>query len=192
MNVSRRSVGLGYGNESNVYTDGDGSDSNEDLRWVLYLTMIFGAIEVIIIYGKYDFLNVFFLVIMCSWLFWRVCCQSICSTTSIRCISGSLWLCWVSAKSLMYCGSLCMPAKPGIHQPWVTTPQGKSGTFALSSFSRYAWLCLKCLWGTFCLSTETPVRIRNTPLMCWVCWRLCWVPISQTPLRGVLITVWSE
>ncbi len=59
MNVSRRSVGGGYGNESNVYTDGEGSDSNEDLRWVLYLTIIFGAIEVIIIYGKYDFLNVF-------------------------------------------------------------------------------------------------------------------------------------
>ena len=60
MNVSRRSVGGGYGNDSNVYTDGDGSDSNEDLKWVLYLTMIFGAIEIIIIYGKYDFLNVHF------------------------------------------------------------------------------------------------------------------------------------
>ncbi len=59
MNVSRRLVGGGYGNESKFYTDGDGSDSNEDLRWVLYLTIIFGAIEVIIIYGKYDFLNVF-------------------------------------------------------------------------------------------------------------------------------------
>jgi hypothetical protein len=64
MNVSRRSVGGGYGNESNVYSDGDGSDSNEDLRWVLYLTLIFLAIEVIIIYGKYDFLNVSFFPIL--------------------------------------------------------------------------------------------------------------------------------
>lgn len=52
-----------YGYDSNAYTDGDGSDSNEDLRWVLYLTLIFGAIEIIIIYGKYDFLNVFIIVI---------------------------------------------------------------------------------------------------------------------------------
>lgn len=57
MNVSRRSVGGGYGYES-TYTDGDGSESNEDLRWVFYLTVIFGAMEIIIIYGKYDFLNV--------------------------------------------------------------------------------------------------------------------------------------
>lgn len=70
MNVSRRSMPA-YGYESNVYTDGDGSDSNEDLRWVLYLTLVFGAIEVIIIYGKYDFLNVLFVVILahCSDLF---------------------------------------------------------------------------------------------------------------------------
>lgn len=75
MNVSRRSVSPtnanqlgygeaysrspGYGYESNVYqSEGDYSESNEDLRWVLYLTLIFGAMEVIIIYGKYDFLNV--------------------------------------------------------------------------------------------------------------------------------------
>ncbi len=71
MNVSRRSVGNGYGNDSNVYTDGDGSDSNDDLRWVLYLTMIYGAIEVIVIYGKYDFLNVAFLsiVVDCTHMF---------------------------------------------------------------------------------------------------------------------------
>lgn len=61
MNVSRRSMPV-YGYDSNAYTDGDGSDSNEDLRWVLYLTLIFGAIEIIIIYGKYDFLNVFIVI----------------------------------------------------------------------------------------------------------------------------------
>ena len=64
MNVSRRSAAVGYGYESNVYPEGEGSENNEDLRWVLYLTLIFGAIEVIIIYGKYDFLNVSFLIIL--------------------------------------------------------------------------------------------------------------------------------
>lgn len=33
------------------------SDSDE-LRYLLYFSIIFGVIEVIVIYGKYDFLNV--------------------------------------------------------------------------------------------------------------------------------------
>ncbi len=33
-------------------------EEHEELKWVLYLTLVFCFLEVIMIYGKYDFLNV--------------------------------------------------------------------------------------------------------------------------------------
>lgn len=60
--MSRNSLRYGAGNvsgsrigESGVMED---ADENEELRYILYLSIIFGVIEVIIIYAKYDFLNV--------------------------------------------------------------------------------------------------------------------------------------
>ena len=40
----------------------DGHVESTDLRFLLYLTLGFGVIEIIMIYGKYDFLNVNFLL----------------------------------------------------------------------------------------------------------------------------------
>ena len=130
------------------------------------------------------FLERIFLLIMCSWLFWHVCCRFICWITLIRCILGLLWRCWVLVRYLMCCGCSCMPARLGTRRLWGITRRGKLDTSDLLYFSPFVWLCSKCLWGTFCSSTEMLVRIRNTPLMCWVCWRLSWVPTSPTPLQG--------
>jgi hypothetical protein len=52
MAVSRRSQS--YGRESGV----ESGEEHEDLKWILYLSVAFAAIEIIVIYGKYDFLNV--------------------------------------------------------------------------------------------------------------------------------------
>lgn len=37
---------------------GMGPSENEELTNILYLSIVFGLIEVIVIYGKFDFLNV--------------------------------------------------------------------------------------------------------------------------------------
>jgi hypothetical protein len=37
---------------------GMGAAENEELTNILYLSIVFGLIEVIVIYGKFDFLNV--------------------------------------------------------------------------------------------------------------------------------------
>jgi len=52
LGVSRRSQV--YGRESGV----ENGEEHEDLKWILYLSLAFAAIEIIVIYGKYDFLNV--------------------------------------------------------------------------------------------------------------------------------------
>lgn len=39
------------------YKYGDHVESNE-LKYIFYLTLVFGFVEIIMIYGKYDFLNV--------------------------------------------------------------------------------------------------------------------------------------
>lgn len=50
INTSRRSMspgpspGRGYGNESSVYPEAENNESEDDLRWVLYLSIIFLAI----------------------------------------------------------------------------------------------------------------------------------------------------
>ena len=46
--------GSGVSNGSGV----GGSSDNEELRHILYFSIVFAIIEIIIIYGKYDFLNV--------------------------------------------------------------------------------------------------------------------------------------
>lgn len=46
-------------NDSEVMSNASGVRSdNDELRYLLYFSIIFGVIEVIVIYGKYDFLNV--------------------------------------------------------------------------------------------------------------------------------------
>lgn len=61
--MSRNSLRYGAGNVSGSRIGESGimdneSAENEELRYILYLSIAFGIIEVIIIYAKYDFLNV--------------------------------------------------------------------------------------------------------------------------------------
>jgi hypothetical protein len=59
--MSRNSLRYGTGNVSGSRIGESGvmeEDDNEELRYILYLSIAFGIIELIIIYAKYDFLNV--------------------------------------------------------------------------------------------------------------------------------------
>jgi hypothetical protein len=53
--VSGSRVGVGVADSSGISTD---ENDNEELRFILYFSIVFGIIEIIIIYAKYDFLNV--------------------------------------------------------------------------------------------------------------------------------------
>jgi hypothetical protein len=52
--ISGSRVGVGA-DSSGISTD---DNDSEELRFILYFSIVFGVIEIIIIYAKYDFLNV--------------------------------------------------------------------------------------------------------------------------------------
>ena len=47
-----------YDSGKDIVERHEGHIKSEELTFLLYLTLAFGFIEIIIIYGKYDFLNV--------------------------------------------------------------------------------------------------------------------------------------